>query len=80
MMTQRGFFDGEERLKRVSDLGDSLDEMREAIDFKGFRTVLDKALRRSDRRRGARLPFDAVLSGKTTTCALLSDPLHCSKS
>jgi hypothetical protein len=32
-----GFFDFDERLKRVSDLGDLLEVMAKIIDFEGFR-------------------------------------------
>lgn len=35
-MTQRGFFDMDERFKRVSDLGDPPEVMREAVDFEAF--------------------------------------------
>ena len=56
-MTQRGFFDVDERLKRVSDLGDPLEVMNEIIDFEGFRPVLTKALKRSDRRKGGVRPL-----------------------
>ena len=59
-MTQRGFFDVDERLQRVSDLGDPLEVMAEIIDFEGFRPVLNKALKRSDRRKCGRPPFDPM--------------------
>ena len=47
-MKQTGFFDVDERLQRVSDLGDPLEVMVKIIDFEGFRPVLDTALSRSD--------------------------------
>ncbi|MBC6411846.1 MAG: hypothetical protein GDA39_02540 [Hyphomonadaceae bacterium] len=51
-MTQHGLFDLDERLKWVSDLGDPLEVMNDIIDFEVFRPVLDRALKRSDRRKG----------------------------
>ncbi|MBC6402625.1 MAG: hypothetical protein GDA39_00085 [Hyphomonadaceae bacterium] len=43
----------DERLKRVSDLGDPLEVVSGVIDFEVFRPVLDRALKRPDRRRVA---------------------------
>lgn len=63
-MKQVGFFDVDERLKRVRDLGDPLEVMAQIIDFERFRPVLDKALARSDRSKGGRPPFDPVLMFK----------------
>ena len=39
-----GFFDIDERLKRLSDLGDQLEAFAGAVDFEVFRTDLVKAL------------------------------------
>ena len=72
-MTQHGFFDVDERLKRVSDLGDPLEVMDEIIDFEAFRPVLDKALKRSDRRKGGRPPFDPVMMMKILILQALND-------
>lgn len=72
-MKQAGFFDVDERLKRVSDLGDPLEIMAEIIDFEVFRPVLDKALARSDRSKGGRPPFDPVLMLKILILAALND-------
>lgn len=72
-MNQVGFFDVDERLKRVSDLGDPLEVMTDVIDFEGFRSVLDLALKRSDRKKGGRPPFDAVLMFKVLILQALND-------
>jgi len=72
-MTQRGLFDVDERLKRVSDLGDPLEVMNEIIDFEAFRPVLAKALKRSDRRKGGRPPFDPVMMFKILALQALND-------
>ncbi len=44
MRGQPGFFDIDERLKRLSDLGDQLEAFAGAVDFEVFRTDLAKAL------------------------------------
>jgi len=72
-MKQAGFFDVDERLKRVSDLGDPLEVMAEIIDFEGFRPVLDTALARSDRSKGGRPPFDPILMFKILILQALND-------
>jgi hypothetical protein len=40
MRGQPGFFDGNDRLKRLSDLGDQLEAFRTAVDFELFRPGL----------------------------------------
>lgn len=72
-MRQAGFFDVEERLKRVSDLGDPLEAMAEIINFEGFRPVLERALARSDRSKGGRPPFDPILMFKILILQALND-------
>lgn len=63
-MTQRGFFDVDERLSALSAAGDPLERLSGVVDFELFRPVLDGALARSDRSRGGRPPYDAVLMFK----------------
>jgi hypothetical protein len=41
---QPGFFDIDDRLKRLSDLGDQLETFRSAVDFELFRPELNAAL------------------------------------
>ncbi len=63
-MGQRGFFDVDERLAALSRAGDPLERLSAVVDFALFRSVLDAALARSDRSRGGRPPYDAVLMFK----------------
>ena len=48
MATQAGFFDVDERLRRLSDLGDQLEVYGRTVDFELFRLELDAALAYSD--------------------------------
>src|SRR3972149_3696036 len=64
MRGQAGFFDVDDRLKRLSDLGDRLEGFRSAVDFEMFRGDLDQALTYSDGARGGRPPFDPVMMFK----------------
>ena len=63
-MVQRGFFDVDERLAALSRAGDPLERLSAVVDFELFRPVLDAALARSDRGKGGRPPYDAVLMFK----------------
>ena len=64
MRGQPGFFDIDDRLKRLSDLGDQLETFRSAVDFEAFRPELNAALSYTDRTEGGRPPFDPVLMFK----------------
>ena len=64
MRGQPGFFDVEDRLARLSDLGDQLDAFARVVDFEMFRPELEAALGYSDRAKGGRPPFDPVLMFK----------------
>jgi transposase, IS5 family len=64
MRKQPGFFDIDERLTRLSDLGDQLEGFRAAVDFELFRSDLDQALAYSDGVQGGRPPFDPVMMFK----------------
>ncbi len=61
---QPGFFDVDERLRRLSDLGDQLLAFAEVVDFEIFRPELAKALAYSDGAQGGRPPFDPVMMFK----------------
>ena len=61
MRRQPGFFDIDDRLKRLSNLGDQLETFRTAVDFELFRPELNAALSYTDRTEGGRPPFDPVL-------------------
>jgi len=64
MRGQLGFFDVEDRIKRLSDLGDHLEAFAEAVDFEIFRTDLVAALGYPNGVQGGRPPFDPVMMFK----------------
>ena len=64
MAGQPGFFDRDERLKVLSAAGDPLERLAAVVDFELFRKDLERALSRSDRSKGERPPYDAVLMFK----------------
>jgi hypothetical protein len=64
MRGQPGFFDIDDRLRRLSDLGDQLAGFRAVSDFEIFRPELAAALAYSDGAQGGRLPFDPVMMFK----------------
>jgi IS5 family transposase len=64
MRGQLGFFDVDERLNRLSDLGDHLEAFQAAVDFEIFRAELMSALAYSDGAQGGRPPFDPVMMFK----------------
>jgi IS5 family transposase len=64
MRGEPGLFDVDERLKRLSDLGDQLLAFAMAVDFEMFRPELLKALSYSDGSQGGRPPFDPVMMFK----------------
>jgi len=61
MVSQPGFFDVEDRLKRLSHLGDQLEAFSAAVDFEIFRPTLEEALAYSDGAKGGRPPLDPVM-------------------
>jgi IS5 family transposase len=64
MGRQPGFFDVDDRLKRLSDLGDQLEAFRAIVNFEIFRPQLNAALVYSDGAQGGRPPFDPVMMFK----------------
>ena len=64
MGRQVGFFDVDERLRRLSDLGDQLEAYAATVDFEMFRSDLEAALAYADGTKGGRPPYDAVLMFK----------------
>ena len=64
MRGQAGFFDVDERLKRLSGLGDHLEAFAAAVDFEMFRGDLVSALGYADGAQGGRPPFDPVMMFK----------------
>ncbi|WP_317216105.1 transposase, partial [Gluconobacter sp. GP1] len=72
-MKQPGFFDVEERLARLSGLGDQLEAFSRTVDFEAFRPDLDKALAYADGSKGGRPPFDPVLMFKILVIQTLNN-------
>src|SRR6476620_4958691 len=64
MRRQAGFFDVDDRLKRLSDLGDRLEIIETTVEFEAFRPELNAALTYSDGAQGGRPPFDPVMMFK----------------
>jgi IS5 family transposase len=64
MAGQPGWFDLDERYAALSAAGDPLERLAAVVDFELFRAELDVALDRSDRAKGGRPPYDAVMMFK----------------
>lgn len=64
MARQPGLFDVDERLRRLSDIGDQLEAFASVVDFEMFRPELKAALNYGDGAKGGRPPFDPVLMFK----------------
>jgi IS5 family transposase len=64
MAGQPGFFDLDHCYEALSASGDPLERLGALVDFEIFRKPLAKALRRSDRAKGGRPPYDPVLMFK----------------
>ena len=64
MNGQIGFFDFDERLQRLSDLGDQLESYAATVDFEIFRSPLEAALAYADGVKGGRPAYDAVMMFK----------------
>lgn len=61
---QLGFFDLANRYDALSHQGDPLERLAQHIPWAKFRPLLEKSLRRSNRQKGGRPPFEAVLMFK----------------
>ena len=64
MAVQPGLFDVEERLQRLSDIGNALEAYASAVDSELFRPDLEAALAYWDGARRVRPPYDPVLMFK----------------
>ena len=60
MRGQPGFFDIDDRLKRLSDLGDQLETFRSAVDLEFLSAGIKCDAQLHDRTEGGRPPFDPV--------------------
>lgn len=56
-----GFFDVDNRLRRLSDLGDQLEAYGRVVDFEAFRPDLEKALAYTSGPHCGRPPYDPVM-------------------
>ena len=63
-MMQLGLFDKENRLEKLSKLGDSLVRLNKAIDWEQFRPVLATVLKKEPKGAGGRPPYDCILMFK----------------
>src|SRR5215207_5633789 len=68
-MMQFGFFDLPDHLHRLSEAGDPLEAMTQAVDFEAFRPMLEQALAYSDGAKGGRPPYDPVTMFKALILA-----------
>lgn len=64
MMLQGGFFDLQERYRKLSDLGDPLEAIGAVVDWEGFRTTLAKVHAKDRKSNAGRKPFDSLLMFK----------------
>lgn len=64
MGSEPGFFDVDDRLRRLSDLGDQLVAFGRVVDFEMFGSELDAALGYRSGLQGGRPPFDPVMMFK----------------
>ena len=64
MKRQPGLFDMDERLRRLSDIGDQLEAFARVVDFEIFRPELNAALAYGDGAKGGRPPLDPVMMFK----------------
>ena len=59
-----GFFDEEDRLAKLSELGDSLEKLNSVIDWEMFRPILNKIFSKKEKGIGGRKPYDYVMMFK----------------
>jgi len=63
-MLQASFFDTEERLRKLDQLGDPLKSINAVVDWRVFRPILNKGLGKARKSHAGRPPYDAVLMFK----------------
>jgi IS5 family transposase len=61
---QYSFFNEEERLEKITKLGDPLEQLNALVNWSVFKPVLEKAIPRIDNGKGGRPPFANVLMFK----------------
>ena len=63
-MKQRGFFDEDNRLSRLSEMGDPLEKVSQAVEWEIFRPILNEVFHKEERGLGGRSAWDYVLMFK----------------
>ena len=63
-MKQKGFFDENDRLEELSQLGDPLEKLNKYINWEDLRGILTRALKKEAQGPGGRPPFDYVMMFK----------------
>ena len=63
-MKQKGFFDETDRLRKLSELGDSLEKLNKHINWEDFRGIITRGLKKDSKGPGGRPPFDYVMMFK----------------
>lgn len=58
------FFNEEKRLEKLSELGDSLERLNQAVDWEQFRPIIARALQKKAKGAGGRPAYDSVLMFK----------------
>jgi len=61
---QPSFFDHQDRLELLEQLGDPLPKLERTVNWEAFRTLLGSVYKNSDPSKGGRPPYDAVLMFK----------------
>ena len=60
----RSFFDEENRMTKISKIGDPLEVLNAIIKWEMFRDILKKNIVRKENNKGGRPPFDMVMMFK----------------
>jgi len=58
---ERGLFDEEYRLKKISETNDPLEKLNRRIDWEIFRPLLEGQLKKENRGQGGCRPYDYVM-------------------
>ena len=63
-MKQKGFFDENDRLKELSELGDPLEKLNKYIQWENFRGILKRKLEKDAKGSGGSSPYDYAMKFK----------------
>ena len=64
MKKERGFFDENFKLEKISRLGDQPEKLNKVMDWEQFRSILDEAFEKESKGPGGRPSFDRILMFK----------------